>query len=108
MRQLRFPLRADNASEPKPAAPGAGTLSDQDLTTRGFEQRVLKRLTEECEDFGATYRCKKLEEDTEDTASLGRKLRAFGFETAQINHAVNASDWYEAQEGLLYMIMGSQ
>ena len=29
-------------------------------------------------------------------------MKAFGFETAQINHAINASDDYETQEGLLY------
>ena len=58
MRQLGFPLRADSASEAKPSVAGSGFLSDQDLTTYGFERRVLNRLTEECKDFGAIYRCK--------------------------------------------------
>ena len=58
MRSLGFPLREDSATTPKPAPPVAGRLTDQELTSYGFERRILKRLTEECKDFGAIYRCK--------------------------------------------------
>ena len=36
----------------------ASTLSDAELTTHGFERKMLTALTEECKDFGAMFELK--------------------------------------------------
>ncbi len=63
MKGLGFPIRADSAQTPITLLAIAGKLTGTDLTTHGYERRVLKRLTEECKECGAFFRCKILEED---------------------------------------------
>ena len=64
----------------------------------------MKKLTEECADYEALYRCKVLEEDELGAANLRRRMHTYGHDTAQINQAVNMSDRFEVHEGLAYKI----
>lgn len=92
LRELGFPLRQDSYEAPMEVTGVAGKLTDADLTSHGYERKMLAALTVECNDFGPLFRCKQLEGVYSNRADLRRAVMAPGWTTAQTNHAINISD----------------
>lgn len=102
LKELGFPLRQDSCEAPMKGTGAVGKLSEADLTSHGYERKMLSALTVNCSDFGALFRCKQLEGVYVNKAELRRAVMAPGWTAAQTNHAINVSDRYEAHAGLLY------
>lgn len=101
---LGFPLRNDSHTPLPKGLPASGKLSDSELSSHGYERKMLKALTEKCTDFGPIYDFKQLSEVYETPGEVKRRVQARGWEASKVNHAVNVSERYEVQEGLLYRL----
>ncbi len=77
-------------------------MSNSQISSYGYERKVIETLTLQCKEFRAIAALKSLETEYGNLPEMKRRLRARGYNEARIDQAVNTADRYEFQEGLLY------